>query len=103
MSRQSRMTYATMSVPAKALATCIIVTLGVGMLGALGQIVVHDIIPTFFADNPTMAAEMMSQHQERDTAPSDTSESGGNRGDLFADLSAEKLEPQASPFYKGEQ
>ena len=100
---QPRMTFAAMSVPAKALATCIIVTLGLGMVGALGQIIVHDIIPTFYADDSPMAAEMTTQHREQETVPSGESASGGNRGDLFADLSAGKLEPQASPFNEGEQ
>ncbi len=35
--------------PAKALATAIIAVMAIGMAGALGQIIVHDIIPTFFS------------------------------------------------------
>ena len=34
--------------PAKALATAVILVMGIALLGALGQIIVHDIIPTFF-------------------------------------------------------
>ena len=44
-SNSPKLTMATMPTPAKALATCVIVVLAIGMLGALGQIVVHDIIP----------------------------------------------------------
>jgi hypothetical protein len=103
MPSQPRMIFAAMSVPAKALATCIIVTLGFGMAGALGQIIVHDIIPTFYADDSPMPAEMTSQHPETETVRSDPSASGGDRGDLFADLAAETSEAQEMPFYKGEQ
>ena len=39
---------ALLSLPAKALVTAIIVTMAIAMIGALGQIIVHDIIPTFF-------------------------------------------------------
>lgn len=46
--RPSRITLAVLSTPYKVLATCIIGTLAFGMLGALGQIIVHDIIPTFY-------------------------------------------------------
>jgi uncharacterized membrane protein (DUF485 family) len=46
-----RMMLARIPTPAKALATCIIGVLTVGMLGALGQIVVHDIIPTIYAQS----------------------------------------------------
>lgn len=100
MPSQPRMTFGTMSVPAKALATCIIVTLGVGMVGALGQIILHDIIPTFYVDDSPMSTEMTLQHREEETAPSASS---GSRGDLFADLAAVPSKTQEMPFYKGEQ
>ncbi|HSO20586.1 MAG TPA: hypothetical protein VLT88_14075 [Desulfosarcina sp.] len=103
MTSQPRTIFATMSVPAKALATCIIVTLAFGMVGALGQIIVHDIIPTFYADDAPMSAGMRSQHREAETAPSDSSASGDGRGDLFADLAAEPSKAQETPFYKGDQ
>lgn len=60
--------------PAKALATMIVLMLAVGMAGALGQIIVHDIIPTFWG---------AEQHAMPEMAPIPESSSG--RGDLFAD------------------
>jgi hypothetical protein len=54
-------TFTVMSTPAKALATCIIATLAFGMFGALGQVVVHDIIPTFYSkDNSSESAATTS-------------------------------------------
>ena len=35
-------------VPAKALVTTIILTMSIAMAAAMGQIIIHDIIPTFF-------------------------------------------------------
>ena len=64
--------------PARVLFTAIIVVMGIAMTGALAQIIVHDILPTFFA-GPGMA--------QRDTAasPEPVTEQGtGNRGDLFS-------------------
>ncbi len=97
------MTFRTISTPAKALATCVILTMALGMLGAMGQIVVHDIIPTFF-----------SKSMDSDISPSAASHGGKpmghlesntekDRGDLFADLSTTKSEPEIKPFYMGEQ
>jgi hypothetical protein len=103
MPSQPRLTFAGMSVPAKALATCIILTLGLGMVGALGQIIVHDIIPTFYADDSPMSAEMTTPHEEAEMAKHDGPASASNRGDLFADLTAASTKTQETPFYEGEQ
>jgi hypothetical protein len=103
MPRQSRMTFAVMPVPAKTLATCIIVTLSAAMFGALGQIIVHDIIPTFFAGEPSMSAEMPSQNRPTGTAKADVPASAGSRGDLFADLSEVAPKSETRPFYHGDQ
>jgi hypothetical protein len=86
--------------PAKALATCIIIVLGIGMGGALGQIIVHDIIPTFFTGSDDSAPAMHAgSHTGMDPA---VMPSAGYRGDLFADLVVEeKKAPQ--PFYQQEQ
>ena len=97
-----RLTLATLPTPAKVLATCIIVTLGIGMLGALGQIIVHDIIPTFYSPSkpytetgPDAGHAAMPMDSTR-MPPSD------GRGDLFADLAV--AEPKAPPpFYNREQ
>ncbi len=79
------------SLPAKALATSIVVMLAIGMAGALGQIIVHDIIPTFAKTETHVMQEM---------APMKESSSG--RGDLFAEAApaAEKSQPA---FYKTDE
>lgn len=65
-------------VPAKILATAVIFTLGFAMLGALGQILVHDIIPTFYDSRMHGDTHRLAVPAE---APAQT------RGDLFSDLS----------------
>lgn len=62
------------SLPAKSLATMIVIMLAIGMAGALGQIIVHDIIPTFWGAKKEATAEM--------EMPPDAS---SGRGDLFAE------------------
>jgi hypothetical protein len=47
---QERLTLGLLPLPAKALVTLVLLTLSLGMAGAAGQIIVHDIIPTFFSD-----------------------------------------------------
>lgn len=84
--RPPELTLGILPAPAKALATCIILVLGIGMLGALGQIIVHDIIPTFYAQpaasEETRANDPHAAVQEHSMAM----RSSANRGDLFADL-----------------
>lgn len=84
--------------PAKALVTMIILTIAIAMLGALGQIIVHDIIPTFFAEEQ-MAGHSGSE-MESVSSPGEREATSG-RGDLFA--SAPLEEKVAEPFYKKEQ
>ncbi len=98
----SRITLALMPTSAKALATCIIAVLSIGMLGALGQIVVHDIIPTFFsqAGNDDTASQPSDRHAGMDHSAPATS--GPDRGDLFADLSTVEKKT-VKPFYQQEQ
>ena len=84
--------------PAKALLTMIILTMAVALVGALGQIVVHDIIPTFFSEEGVAAKStgevVASPHQE-------TGEGSIGRGDLF---DMEPSETKASkPFYEEQQ
>jgi hypothetical protein len=85
-------------VPAKALLTTIILTMGFAMLGAFGQIIVHDIIPTFFAEEQT--ASHSANEMESVTSPGE-GEATSERGDLFA--SAPLEEKIVEPFYKTEQ
>lgn len=99
-----RMTLAQLPTPAKALATCIIFTLAFGMIGALGQIYVHDIIPTFFTaagnnetDMPAGHRGMKMNKNEKSTTPP------SGRGDLFSDMAEDKAEPKDEPLYKNEQ
>jgi len=97
-----RMTLARIHTPAKALATCIIVVLAVGLLGALGQIVVHDIIPTFYAQSGNNGSTPPAGEHHAGMSPSPPSPSGDKRGDLFADLSTVPKK-SAKPFYQQEQ
>ena len=73
----------------------IILTIAIAMLGALGQIIVHDIIPTFFAEEQ-MAGHSGSE-MESVSSPGEREATSG-RGDLFA--SAPLEEKVAEPFYK---
>jgi len=89
---------ALLPIPAKALVTMIILTMAVALVGALGQIVVHDIIPTFFAEEGVAAksaGEVVASPQP------ETGEGSIGRGDLF------DMEPSetkgAKPFYEKEQ
>jgi hypothetical protein len=72
------------------------------MLGALGQIIFHDIIPTFFSDEPSTMSDMHAQTGPvaGDTDP--TTAGDGGRGDLFADLET-KAPAVKKPFYENEQ
>jgi len=97
----ARMTLGMMPIPAKALTTCVILTLAIAMFGALGQIIVHDIIPTFFSPEAPGKADEMGGHREGMGEPANPPSSAG-RGDLFSDLTVKK-EPSAEAFYKGEQ
>jgi hypothetical protein len=76
----------------------IILTMAIALLGAFGQIIVHDIIPTFFAK------EQMPGHSasEMEAATSaDEGEAMSGRGDLFSSAPVE--EEVVEPFYKTEQ
>jgi hypothetical protein len=97
------MTFSQMSTPAKAVATCIILTLALGMLGALGQVIVHDIIPTFF-DSGTSSEMGMSaaEHAGMVSEPTESNATSG-RGDLFSEMSQTETKNEQAPFYKGEQ
>ncbi|MCF8053040.1 MAG: hypothetical protein K9L59_17515 [Desulfobacterales bacterium] len=77
--------------PAKALATAIVIMLGIGMMGALGQIIVHDIIPTFF-EQESAGRENAKEMPGSSAAP--------KRGDLFA--SAQDQAPEQA-FYETEE
>ena len=100
----SDMTVGVMSTPAKAVSPCIILTLMLGMFGALGQIIVHDIIPTFYAAETSGKMAMMStaEHEGMERKQLESNADAG-RGDLFSELSQTETEIVQKPFYQGEQ
>ena len=73
-------------VPAKALVTMAVLMMALGLLFAGGQIVVHDIIPTFFSEK----AMLSSSHDQMEAPAS-------GRGDLFGGPPAKMAPP---PFYE---
>ena len=89
--------------PAKALVSVVILTMALAMAGALGQIVVHDIIPTFFSDR---VSEDTSGHSAQDMKPSIASEESdvaAGRGDLFSEVPVSEKSEDSASFYKSEQ
>ncbi len=73
----------------KVLVTMVIVMMSLGLGVALGQIIVHDIIPTFWSDRQQITAD----HAEMETQ-SDI------RGDLFAEVPVKK---KVIPFYQTDE
>jgi len=98
-----KITFELMSIPGKALATCIILTLTLGMSGALGQIVLHDIIPAFYSKSTS--SDMSPSSAGHGGKPTGHSELNplNKRGDLFSELSPAGTQPKDKPFYKDEQ
>jgi len=97
-------TLAQFPVPAKALISSIILTMMLAMLGALGQIVIHDIIPTFFVESETTDHAGMSMEGMSDSESDADQTSSSGRGDLFADEAPVPEETARSlAFYKSEQ
>jgi hypothetical protein len=92
-----------MSNPAKALATCVIMTLAIGMVGALGQIIIHDIIPTFFSESSPTKVTMTQEHQGSDHKDQSDTVPEAVRGDLFEDLATKDSESSELPVYKTDQ
>jgi hypothetical protein len=69
---------------AKILVTMIIMTLAVAMLGALAQVVVHDIIPTY-REMKAESSAASNADQTAESAPTPgLSDNGDGRGDLFS-------------------
>jgi len=88
---------------AKVLVTATILVMGVALLGALGQIIVHDIIPAFFSEDMS-AGQMETGRRDHDqTKDATVEESSSGRGDLFSDLVTEEKQPEKQSFYKDEQ
>ena len=82
-------TLAQLPVPAKALVSVVILTMAFAMLGALGQIIVHDIIPTFWGEKKSMIS--MSDDRGKDKS---------TRGDIFSTIPAKK---KTKSFYETDE
>ena len=79
--------------PAKALITTVIFTMGIGMLGALGQIMVHEI------GRGVYAVHILKQRSAGEAERSN--QAAIERGDLLKE--ERKKEREDEPFYKTEQ
>jgi hypothetical protein len=90
----------TFPIPAKALVSAVILTMAFAMAGAIGQIIVHDIIPTFFSSSQ-MEHRGSKPMQELEQTAADTSDDTG-RGDLFAEELTE-METDKPSFLHSEQ
>ena len=73
----------------KVLITMIILMMTLGLVGAVGQIIIHDIIPTF----QDSGKHLSMNHDESETR-------SDMRGDLFSDTPAEK---KVAPFYQTDE
>lgn len=78
---------------AKVLVTAIMLTMAVGMAGALAQIAVHDVIPTFF----------LSDSDLKTSEPAQIDPGTEERGDLFDNLPVSSTEKSDELIYKNEQ
>jgi hypothetical protein len=77
--------------------------MAIAMVGALGQIIIHDIIPTFYSDQ---SGEDQSTHTMQDMKSStegQESEADSSRGDLFSEAPVVEKSTESKPFYKSEQ
>jgi len=87
--------------PAKALVSMIILTMAFAMVGALGQIIVHDIIPTFFSNQPSGHLDTPEKSEQHASMENDQSATA--RGDLFSEEPIQAEAPKKQAWYKGEQ
>ena len=94
-------TLAQLPVPAKALVSVVILTMAIAMVGALGQIIVHDILPTFFSGQPSVHLDNSEKPDQRESKESDQASSG--RGDLFSEESVQAVTPKKQTLYQTEQ
>jgi hypothetical protein len=87
--------------PAKALVTMIILTMAVALGGALGQIIVHDIIPTFFSDQTSDLVDQTAMTMQ--PAAQAGNQAASKRGDLFSEGPVQPEAAQKPPFYQNDQ
>lgn len=78
--------------PGKILVTMIILMLAIGMAGALGQIIVHDIVPTFWGEEKHAMMEM----NQSEPGPTD-------RGDLFAEETPVPEKQATKPLHETDE
>jgi hypothetical protein len=98
-------------VPAKVLVTAVLGSMTIGMVGALGQILIHDIIPTFYQGSPaghtarrTSQAPGEDQRSPAEHAAHAVNQApAGDRGDLLADQPSRPEPKTSKPFYESEQ
>ncbi len=85
-----------MPVFVKVLFAVLLLTLALAMMGALGQIIVHDIIPTFFSTS--------GSHQGAMAPDLSMVSSEDGRGDLFSDAPFQGEAPgEAAPLYRDDR
>ena len=94
-------TLARLPLPVKALVSVVILTMAFAMVGALGQIIVHDIIPTFFSGQPSGHLDTSDKSDQHASEEDDRASSG--RGDLFAEESLQTAIPKKQTWYMTEQ
>ena len=94
-------TLAEFPVPAKTLVSVVILTMAIAMVGALGQIIVHDIIPTLFSGQPSGHLDSTEKLNSNESKESDQVPSG--RGDLFSEESLQVETPKKQTWYLTEQ
>ena len=86
--------------PAKALVSAVILTMALAMAGAIGQIIVHDVIPTFFLSSEMDHRGSISM-QEMEPASADAADDQ-DRGDLFTE-ELTQMETEQPSFLHSEQ
>lgn len=120
--KQHGLTLSLLPLPAKALITGVLITLSLGMAGAMGQIIIHDIIPTFFSgqekggghgemghhsNTPGNLPETVKEDEDffadMDNTGKSDADTSMERGDLFADAPVHAEPAKEKPFYKKEQ
>ena len=96
-------TLAAFPLPAKALVTVVILTMAIAMVGALGQIIIHDIIPTFYSDQSGEDQSNQTMEDKKSSMEGEESEAASGRGDLFSDAPVVEKSTESEAFYKSEQ
>jgi len=94
-------TLAQFPMPAKALVSVVILTMAIAMVGALGQIIVHDIIPTFFSPQSTGHLDGSEKSDQQPSKENGHTSSG--RGDLFSEEPLQAETPSKQSLYQTEQ